>query len=153
MGQPGQATSSWSEAPSNFFRWHFHRPPPWHDTTTASGLSGSQAETGGKGQASTSRAVAQVRRASAATPCRTVRFTRSIKAVFNLPEKPNSCKAAARAASVKRRITCMTRVSLRQRSAFFHLAVDQARRHLPLSPFPTLEPLSKMSCQSIKVHI
>ncbi len=57
MGQPGQATSSWSEAPSNFFRWHFHRPPPWHDTTTASGLSGSQAETGGKGQESTSRAV------------------------------------------------------------------------------------------------
>jgi len=55
------------------------------------------------------RAVAQVRRASAATPWRTVRFTRSIKAVFNLPERPNPCKAALRAASVPRRITCETR--------------------------------------------
>ena len=37
-------------------------------------------------------AVAQLRRASAAIPCRTVRFTRSMNAVFSRPEKPNPCK-------------------------------------------------------------
>src|SRR5215471_8012684 len=37
---------------------------------------------------------------------------------------------------------------------FLHLAVDQLRCHLPLTPFPThLEPLSKMGCQGIKVHV
>jgi hypothetical protein len=30
-GQSGQATSSWSEAPSDCFCWHFHRP--LHDLT------------------------------------------------------------------------------------------------------------------------
>jgi len=101
--------------------------------------------------------VAQVRRASAATPCRTVRFTRSIKAVFRRPERPNPCKAAVRATSVPRLITCMTRVSLLQRSAFFHLAVDQARSHLPsayVSPSTSLfPPCPKMSRESIKVAI
>lgn len=118
-----------------------------------------QTETGGKGQASTSRAVhrrrpvpvalrrqlipsfsrlherytqrvmrayemvgdsppLQVRRARAGTPCRTVSFTRSIKAVFNLPEKPNSCKVIVRGASVSRRITYMTRTNLRRREHF-----------------------------------
>src|SRR5215467_5550732 len=41
--------------------------------------------------------------------------------------------------------------------AFFHLAVDQACRHLPLAHFPPsmkrYEPLSKMGCQGIEVHI
>jgi hypothetical protein len=53
-------------------------------------------------------AVAQVRRARADTPCRTVKFTRSIKAVFNRPERPNHGPATLRAASVPRRITCET---------------------------------------------
>ena len=48
---------------------------------------------------------------AAAIPCRTVRFTRSIEAVFNRPEKPNPCRAS----SVPRRITCVTRTSLRRR--------------------------------------
>src|SRR5207302_2563419 len=60
-------------------------------------------------------AVAQVRRARAAKPWRTVRFTRSIKAVFNRPEKPNPCKAAVRASCVPSRITWVTRTSLRRR--------------------------------------
>src|SRR5579863_2031670 len=50
-------------------------------------------------------AVAQVRRARAATPWRTVRLTRSMNAVLSRPEKPIPCKEALRAASVPRRIT------------------------------------------------
>jgi hypothetical protein len=46
---------------------------------------------------------------------RTVKFTRSIQAVFNFPEKPSSCKVAVRAASVPSRMTCVTRLSLRCR--------------------------------------
>src|SRR5512142_2782452 len=76
-----------------------------------------------------------------------------MNAVLSRPEKPNPCKTALRASSVPRRITWVTRTSLRQRSAFLHLAVDQAHCHLPLTYFPTLDPLSKMSCQSIKVQI
>jgi hypothetical protein len=75
--------------------------------------------------------VAQVRRARAATPWRTVKFARSRKAVLSRPERPKLCKAALRASSVPRRLTCETRTSLRQRSAFLHLAVDQAWLHLP----------------------
>jgi hypothetical protein len=46
--------------------------------------------------------------------------------------------AALRASSVPRRITCLTRTSLRQRSALFHLPGDQARRHLlPASVAPS----------------
>src|SRR5215472_8620678 len=56
--------------------------------------------------------LAQVRLASAATPCLTVRFTRSMKAVFSRPEKPSLCKAALRSASVPSRVTCETRTSL-----------------------------------------
>jgi hypothetical protein len=41
--------------------------------------------------------------------------------------------------------------------AFFHLAVDQSRSHLPLKGFapttPHLSPVSKMGCESIKVQI
>ena len=59
--------------------------------------------------------MAQVRRASAAIACRTVRFTRSMNAVFNRPEKPHPCKAAVRASSVPSRITGATRTSLRLR--------------------------------------
>jgi hypothetical protein len=88
---------------------------------------------------------------------RMVRFTRSMKAVFNLPEKPNPCKAILRASSVPRRITCVTRMSLRQRSALFHLAVDQAHRHLPPEDFAPsaihLAPVSKMGRQRIEVEI
>ncbi len=96
--------------------------------------------------------VPELRRAS-----RTVRFTRSIKAVFSRPEKPIPCKEALRAASVPRRMTCVTRTSLRQRSAFFHLAIDQVRRHLPpvhVAPSASLlPPCPKMSCQSREVHV
>ena len=56
-----------------------------------------------------------------------------------------------------RRITCETRTSLRQRSAFLHLAVDQAWLHLPLARFlPSAShvvPLSEMSSQSREVQI
>ena len=41
--------------------------------------------------------------------------------------------------------------------AFLHLAIDQARRHLPLAhvpPSPTsCEPLAKMGCEGIEVQI
>jgi hypothetical protein len=41
--------------------------------------------------------------------------------------------------------------------AFLHLAVDQARRHLPLTHFPPstnqLKPLTKVGCEGIKVQI
>jgi len=41
--------------------------------------------------------------------------------------------------------------------AFFHLAVDQTRRHLPLTHVPAsmthMEPVSKMGRQRIKVYI
>ena len=41
--------------------------------------------------------------------------------------------------------------------AFFHLAIDQARRHLPPEDFPTstshISPLPKMSREGIKVEI
>ena len=50
-------------------------------------------------------AVAQVRHARAATPWRTVRFTRSRKAVFKR-QRHNHGPATLRAASVPRRITC-----------------------------------------------
>ena len=49
--------------------------------------------------------MAQVRHARAATPWRTVRFTRSRKAVFNR-QRHNHGPATLRAASVPRRITC-----------------------------------------------
>src|SRR5215471_16557753 len=52
-------------------------------------------------------------------------------AVFNRPEKPNPCKPTVRSACFLRRIACMTRTSLRQRSAFFHLTVDDSRCNLP----------------------
>jgi hypothetical protein len=90
-------------------------------------------------------------------PCRTVRFTRSMKAVFSRPEKPKCCKASLRASSVPRRITCVTCTSLRQRSAFLHLAVDQAWRHLPSAPVASSttrgKPLAKVGGESIKVAI
>jgi hypothetical protein len=83
---------------------------------------------------------------------RIVRFTRSIKAVFNRPERPRPNKATLRAASVPRRITCETPTNFRQRSTFFHLAVNQARRYLPLTCFPSssphFEPLSKMGWEA-----
>src|SRR5690348_12894829 len=85
-----------------------------------------------------------------------VRFTRSIKAVLSRPERPSPCKVAVRAALVPSRITGVTRTSLRRRF-FFHLAVDQTRRHLPLACFPLLvthrEPLSKVGRQRIKVQV
>ncbi len=59
------------------------------------------------------RAVAHVRRASAATPRRIVRLTRSIKAVFTRPEKPSPCNASLKAGSVPSRNTCLTCTSLR----------------------------------------
>jgi hypothetical protein len=101
--------------------------------------------------------VAQVRLARAETPWRMVRLTRSINAVFSRPEKPILCKAAVRASAVPRRIAGVTRTSLRQRSAFFHLAIDQTSRHLPLSHDPpamtSCEPVAKMGCQRIKIQV
>ena len=41
--------------------------------------------------------------------------------------------------------------------ALFHLAVDQARRHLPLKRFPpsttSCEPLAKMGREGIEIHV
>src|SRR5215469_17135789 len=86
-----------------------------------------------------------------------VRFTRSIKAVFSRPEKPIACKASVRSSAIPSRITCVTRTSLRQRSAFFHLTIDQACRHLPLTHYPPVttsyKPVSKMGCEGIEVEI
>jgi hypothetical protein len=96
--------------------------------------------------------VPALRRAS-----RTVRFTRSIQAVLSRPEKPNRGLAPLRAASVPRPITCVTQTSLRQRSAFLHLAIDQTYLHLPpahIAPSTnSFTPLSKMSREGIEVHI
>jgi len=64
-------------------------------------------------------ALAQVRRARAATPWRTGKFTRSRQAVFNSPERPKGCNVTLRAACVPRRITCVTRTSLRRRQLCF----------------------------------
>ena len=61
------------------------------------------------------KAVAHVRRASAATPRRIVRFTRSIKAVFTRPEKPSTCSASRIVDSLPNRITDLTRTSFRRR--------------------------------------
>jgi hypothetical protein len=101
--------------------------------------------------------VAQVRRASAAMPCRTVKFTRSMKAVFSRPEKPRRCKVSSRASSVPKRITCVTCTSLRQRSALLHLAGDQAWRHLPSAPVASSttrgKPLAKVGGESIKEQL
>jgi hypothetical protein len=70
-----------------------------------------------------------------------------MNAVFNLPEKPNPCKATLRAFSVPRHITCVTR-KLASPVAFLHLARDQACRHVPLGHFPAstnhFKPLAKM---------
>lgn len=38
-----------------------------------------------------------------------------MNAVFNRPEYPNPCKVALRASAVPRRITCVTRTTLRRR--------------------------------------
>ena len=101
--------------------------------------------------------MAQVRRASAAIPCRTVKFTRSIKAVFNLPEKPNPCKAAVSASSVPRRMTWRDPNQLAPPVAFLHLTIDQARCHLPLTHVPastiSYEPVSKMGREGIEIQI
>ena len=43
------------------------------------------------------------------------RITSSMKAVFSRPEKPIPCRASVRSACVPRRITCVTRASLRRR--------------------------------------
>jgi hypothetical protein len=64
------------------------------------------------------------------------------------PEKPNPCKEALRVASVPRRITCETRTSLRQRSAFFHLAIDQTSRHLPSFALSSLDGILRTSVQN-----
>jgi hypothetical protein len=101
--------------------------------------------------------VAQVLRAGAATPWRTVTFTRSINAVLSRPERPTCCNLTLRAASVPRRITCVTRTSLRQRSAFLHLTIDQLCSYLPLQEVPAsathLEPVSKMGREGVEVQV
>jgi hypothetical protein len=88
---------------------------------------------------------------------RTVRLTREIQAVFNRPEKPNPCKTTLRSSAVPRRITCETRTSLRQRSAFLDLTVDQTWRHLPsahvVSSTAEGEPLAKVGRERIEVQI
>ena len=93
--------------------------------------------------------MAQVRRARAVTPCRTVRFTRSMKAVFNRPEKPNCCKTTLRASAVPRRITCETPHQPAPSVAFLHLTVDQTWLHLPsayvVSSTAQREPLAEVS--------
>jgi len=72
-----------------------------------------------------------------------------MNALFNRPERPKPCEPAARAASVPRRQTVRDPNQLAPAIAFFHLAVDQAGRHLPLAhvaPATTLmEPLAKVS--------
>jgi hypothetical protein len=101
--------------------------------------------------------VAQVRRARAAKPWRTVRFTRSIKAVFNRPEKPNPCKAARISVLCSKPHHMGHPHQLAPSVAFFHLAINQLCCHLPLRHVPSstnhLEPLSEMSREGIEVEI
>jgi hypothetical protein len=102
-------------------------------------------------------AVAQVRRASAAIAWRTVRFTGSIKAVFNLPERPHPWKAPLRAAWGSKTHHRREAHQLATPGAFLHLTGDQIRRHLPSEDFPPkaphLEPVSEMGRYGIKVHV
>jgi hypothetical protein len=80
-----------------------------------------------------------------------------MKAVFSRPERPNprprdlESRASPKAHHVRDPNELATPV------AFFHLAVDQARRHLPLVCFPPtmthFEPLSKMGRQGIEVYV
>jgi len=71
-----------------------------------------------------------------------------MKAVFNLPERPNPCQAALRASWGSKAHHVSHPQQLATPGAFFHLAVDQALRHLPLASMPSsatsLEPVSNM---------
>jgi hypothetical protein len=101
--------------------------------------------------------VAQVRRASAATPCRTVSGARSIKAVFSRPEKPNPRPRDLKSCACSQAHHMRDPHQLAPPGAFFHLPIDQASLHLPLACFPPkaphLEPLSKMGREGREVHI
>ena len=88
---------------------------------------------------------------------RTLRFTRSMKAVFSRPEKPYPCKVAVRAASVPAPHHARDPYQLSPPVTFLHLPVDQPCRYLPLAhvaaPPTHLKPLSKMSRERIEVQI
>ena len=77
--------------------------------------------------------VDQVRRMSAATLCRSVKFTRSTKAVFSFPLKPSPRRADRSAARVPQRSMYVTPHQSPPPIAFLDLPVDQPCRHLPLA--------------------
>ena len=101
--------------------------------------------------------MAQVRLASADTPWRTVRLTRSMKAVLSLPEKPNPRSRGFEWGLCAKAHHRRNARQLAPAIAFLHLAVDQARLHLPpahVSPSTAqLEPLTKVSSDGIEVAI
>ena len=101
--------------------------------------------------------MAQVRRASAATPWRTVRLTRSIKAVLSRPVRPSPRPRGFESRLCPQAHHIRDSHQLAPPGAFFHLAIDQARRYLPLAYMPPslnhLKPLAKMGCEGIKVQI
>jgi hypothetical protein len=101
--------------------------------------------------------VAQVRRARAATPWRTVKFARSIKAVLSRPDRPTPCKVARISGLCPQAHDMRHTNQLAPSVAFLHLAVDQPRRHLPLASMLSLaislEPVSKMGGESTEIQI
>jgi hypothetical protein len=88
---------------------------------------------------------------------RTDKFTRSIKAVFNLPGKPNCCKAARISVLSSKTHHVRHPHQLASPVAFLHLAVDQALCHLPLTHVPASathqEPLAKVCREGIEVEV
>jgi hypothetical protein len=71
----------------------------------------------------------------AATPCRTVSGARSIKAVFSRPEKPIPRPRGREICLCSQAHHVRDASQLTPPVALFHLAVDQARCHLPPAHF------------------
>jgi hypothetical protein len=80
-----------------------------------------------------------------------------MKAVFSRPEKPRPRPRDRESGLCPKAHHRCDPNQLAPPVAFFHLAVDQTHRHLPLaSMLPSLnhlKPLAKMGCEGIKVHL
>jgi hypothetical protein len=85
---------------------------------------------------------------------RTVRFTRSIQAVFSRPERPSPRPRKLESGLCSQAHDMGDAYQLAPSIAFFHLAVDEAWLHLPLAHVaPSTaqgEPLAKVGRESIK---
>jgi len=80
-----------------------------------------------------------------------------MKAVFSRPEKPSPRPSDRESGLCSKAHHRRDPNQLAPLVAFFHLTVDQTRRHLPLAYMPPslnhLKPLAKMGCEGIKVQI